>query len=372
MTTTILGLYPELLAHGGVQRMAQHTALAQYRYARAENIHFEAWSFNDHVDARELVIAGETIPIRGFGRRQTTLLKSALALAPKCRFAYITHPNFAPIGLAMKFRSPNIRYAVHVHGIEVWKPLSLPRQIALSRAWLVTATSDYTRRRLLESQRLRPKHIEVLHPALDPDFDPRAAEQIAAPPEFGELIHKPFLLTVARLSVTETNKGIDTAIRAFGRISTQFPAAQYVIIGDGNDRQRLEKIAADAGVAGRVHFLGRQPDAVLRTFYHHCQIFVLPSAKEGFGIVFLEAMAHAKPAIGADAGGIPEVISANKTGFLIPFGDEATLANRMAELFSNDDLRDRMGRAALERVENDFLYSGFEKRLATIFNDGSV
>jgi phosphatidylinositol alpha-1,6-mannosyltransferase len=139
------------------------------------------------------------------------------------------------------------------------------------------------------------------------------------------------------------------------------PHAILRIVGRGNDLPRLQGIAKRHGVLGAgAEFLGFLDDSHLTEELRTCRLFALPSKKEGFGIVFLEAMAHGRPCLGARAGGIPEVITP-ETGVLADYGDIPGLAAAcISALQANWDER------AIRARAESFSYSPFKQRLAQL------
>ena len=117
-------------------------------------------------------------------------------------------------------------------------------------------------------------------------------------------------MTVSRLASSERYKGNDRVIRALPQVLLKHPETIYVIVGDGDDRPRLEALAAEVGVTEKVRFVGQVKPEELPDHFRLADVFVMPSTGEGFGIVFLEAMAT----------GIP-VIGGNRDGSLDPLAD---------------------------------------------------
>jgi phosphatidylinositol alpha-1,6-mannosyltransferase len=115
-----------------------------------------------------------------------------------------------------------------------------------------------------------------------------------------------------------------------------------------------------------VVFTGFVPDELLPSYYDACDLFVLPSLKEGFGIVFLEAMYHAKACVGAIAGGIPEVVEDGGTGLLAKPDSVDSFAQCVVRLLGNGAERDAMGRRGKERLEREFSYEKFRARLERV------
>jgi len=143
------------------------------------------------------------------------------------------------------------------------------------------------------------------------------------------------------------------------------------VVGDGDDLPRIQRLAARAGVADRVHFLGRIPphSPELLACYAHADLFVLPSKGEGFGIAFLEAMAFGKPVVGGAHGGTPDVIEDGVCGYLVPHGDVDRLAEALERLLLDEAHRAELGRRARARVESHFLFAQFRERLVGILNE---
>lgn len=248
--------------------------------------------------------------------------------------------------------------ALVAHGIEVWRPFSVFERWALRATQCILCVSDYTRRRIVAAcPGLRPEQLVVLPNALDPLF--------TVPPSTARVTNErpPVILAVSRLSSGDLYKGIDTLIRAMREVRTRCPDAILRIVGKGDDLPRLQKLA-EVTAPGAVEFAGFLPDAELQRALHDCTVFALPSRKEGFGIVFLEAFAHGKPCIGARAGGIPEVIDEN-TGFLVDYGDEIALADTcvaaLQRAWSSSVVRGRSDR---------FSYRNFKENLAQVLRGG--
>jgi glycosyltransferase involved in cell wall biosynthesis len=177
------------------------------------------------------------------------------------------------------------------------------------------------------------------------------------------------LLTVARLVPKELGKGVDTVIRALPELLSGFPDLRYSVIGDGSDRTRLEHLAQEMRVDHAVEFRGFVSETELEREYSNCAVYVMPSASEGFGLVFIEAMAHGKPVVAARVGGTPEVVQDRVSGLLIDFGDVPALTQSVKRLLEDADLRLRMGQASLQRVRENYTYDIFCQRVAQILSE---
>jgi phosphatidylinositol alpha-1,6-mannosyltransferase len=176
------------------------------------------------------------------------------------------------------------------------------------------------------------------------------------------------LLTVGRL---QRRKGHDHVIEALSGLVASHPHLRYVIVGDGEDRARLERIAADRGIADRVVFAGIVPPETLSAYYSAADLFVHPNRVEtgdfeGFGIVFLEAAAASLPVIGGNTGGVPEAVSDGRTGVLVSGTDVEQLRAAIVRFADDPLLRMSMGRAGREMVASAFDWSSAARKLTAV------
>ena len=202
----------------------------------------------------------------------------------------------------------------------------------------VITTSVYSSERITKLYGTKPEKIFVVPELIDLDSWQRALENapfIEGPPR---------ILCVAHLY---PRKGVETLLRAFVHARTR---AVLRIVGVGPERRRLEHLAHELGIADRVHFLGHLTLHDLTTEYRNAAIFALPTAQEGFGIVFLEAMASSLPVIAGRAAAVPEVVAEGATALLVNPDDEAALAESLEALLNDPAKRLAMGSAGRDLV----------------------
>jgi len=372
----LIGLFPELDGPGGVQRAGRHLASVMTEFATSRGMECRILSLNDGPELKRLIVAGREIVFNGSERAKGRFLMTAMRAARrkpargkgKTKLVVAGHPNLAPVVRAMRFAAPRLKSIICTHGVEVWEPLTRLRGSGLRRANLVLAPSKYTAEHVAAVQRVAVEKIRVLPWSLDPQFESLApgAAKSAAPANFpaGRVV-----LTVGRWRADERYKGMDTLITALPRLLPRWPELQVAMVGDGDDRAWLEDLAEENGVRLHVHFLSGLSYAELAACYGHCEIFALPSRGEGFGLVYLEAMACGKPVIGGAHGGAPEVIDDGKTGYLVQHGDAVQLATAMETLLADPALGQEMGRRGKQRVENEFRFSVFAKSFRKILRE---
>jgi glycosyltransferase involved in cell wall biosynthesis len=137
-------------------------------------------------------------------------------------------------------------------------------------------------------------------------------------------------------------------------------------VGAGDDLPRLQKLAAELGVASAVRFLTGLSKQELAACYARADIFALPSTGEGFGLVFLEAMAFAKPIVAAAAGGSTDLVEDKVNGLLIPPRDQAALTQALDQLLRDHTLRSSLGQRGAEIVRHKYRFDLFQSQFAAI------
>ncbi len=229
---------------------------------------------------------------------------------------------------------------MQVYGIEAWQCPNRSIRVAIKKVAHFFAVSRYTRRKFLSWADLDPAKVSVLPGAIDLlRFQPGPKPETLS--DRYQLRGKQVLLTVGRLSASEKYKGHDQVIAALPELIQVNPAWVYVVAGDGDDQARLEKLAEERGVRSHVRFTGKIQEAQLPELYRAADIFVMPSCGEGFGIVYLEALATGLPVIAADYGGVRDPLREGLSGALVDTrkGDTLVSAIQRVEIESVDSRR---------------------------------
>ena len=266
---------------------------------------------------------------RGFKGNKVEFAAATLLAGWRANRVLFGHVNLSSLACGM----PKPIKSLVVHGIDVWRPLPSLQKLGISQMREILSVSEYTEEAFVHFNGMPPVQFHLLPDTLDP-FYSRMADRIRPAKELG-LPRGHMMLAVTRLRSTEQQKRIDLVIKAMPAILHHVPDAFCVVVGHGGDRPRLEKLAQETSVADRVVFTGFVADELLPSYYDACDLFVLPSLKEGFGIVFLEAMYHAKACVGAMAGGIPEVVKDGETGLLAEPNSVESFVHCVVSLLSN-------------------------------------
>lgn len=246
------------------------------------------------------------------------------------------HINLAPL-VAPLCRLLGIPYTIMTYGKEVWYPLPPKEKKAIQGAHRVWTISRYSRDLACAANQISPEKFDMLPCVVDGDIFTPGPVPAALVEQYG-LEGNRVLMTVARLWAGDIYKGVDVTIRALPKIVCAFPNVKYVVIGRGDDQPRLAQLAVDLGVADRVVFAGFVPDEALVNHYRLADVYVMPS-KEGFGIVYLEAMACGVPVIAGDDDGSADPVQDGRVGWQVPHRDPDAVAVACIEALKGADIR---------------------------------
>jgi phosphatidylinositol alpha-1,6-mannosyltransferase len=258
------------------------------------------------------------------------------------------HVYMAPLALLIA-RRHRAKLIVQMHGIEAWPRPGRLQQRAVEAADLILCVSRYTRARVIEWASIAPDRVLVLANTVGEAFTPGDGSALRL--AWG-LQDKRVLLTVGRMDAREGYKGHDRVIATLPQLLAAGHDVVYVVAGEGDDRARLQNLAAGRGVAERLRFVGALGQDVLVDAYRMADLFVMPSSGEGFGIAFLEAMACGTPALGLAAGGAVDALADGELGTM---ASETEFAQVLARLLATPRpdphalaaaVRSRLGRAA--------------------------
>jgi phosphatidylinositol alpha-1,6-mannosyltransferase len=281
-----------------------------------------------------------------------SVLRGAASADPGTR-VIVTHLHLAPAALAFAVRGASL--TVMLCGVEAWRPVSRLQRAALDRAARVIAISQFTRDGFQRANpRFAGRTIDVCH--LGVELLAGAAPAPSGPPS---------ALIVGRMARDERYKGHDSLLEVWSEVAAAVPGASLRIVGQGDDRARLELKAASLRLSGRVTFLGRLDEEALHREYERCTAFVMPSRDEGFGFVFVEAMRAARACVGS-RGAAAEIIADGDTGLLVEPGDRAQLLERIVRVLRDRPATAAMGARGRARFLEQFTEERFRRRFMAL------
>lgn len=296
---------------GGIQKMTRTLAHSLQTVAALHNWDFKLWSVYDKdEDLMPQYLSPKSF--KGFNVKRNSFAVKALRIAKSSDVIIITHINMAVIGLLAKFINPKCKVWLIAHGIEVWRPLSSAKKMFLKKCDNIICVSNFTKGEMMCRHNVNADKCVVLNNAIDSLMPP--------PPGF----YKPkylqqkyqladddvVLFTLTRLAVTEQYKGYEQVIKVLNKLSVNFPKIKYILSGqyDAGEEARIKQLSKQYNVEDIVILTGFINEKDLADYFLMADLFVLPSKKEGFGIVFIEAMSFGLPVICGNVDGSMDAI----------------------------------------------------------------
>lgn len=266
-------------------------------------------------------------------RRTLAFVSSGLfwAFREKPDFILATHPHF------MKALAPLARLGLHcltaAHGIEVWGMLGGALGCALRKATGILPVSAFTRDVIHREGRVPLERMPVVPDTFREDAFAPGPKPASLLQRHGLRENQPVILTVGRLSATERYKGHDQVLRAMPGMLRELPDLRYLIGGRGDDEGRLRALTSELGLEDHVTFTGFIPADELADHYRLCDLYVMPSTGEGFGIVYLEALACGRPCLVGSEDASPEAVDEGRLGFVVQPRDPEAIAAAVVSFF---------------------------------------
>jgi len=261
----------------------------------------------------------------------TTLLKVART-DPAFDLIMVGHLNLLPLIHVVRWhvRAPVL---LIVHGLEAWLRRTSLFRLMVRQLDAVVSVSRLTRDRFCAWSGFRVDRVFVLPNGVDLTHFRPGPKNPQLLQRYG-LNGKTVLLTLGRLETSERLKGFDEILEIMPELSKQIPEISYLIVGDGTDRGRLEQKARSLGIADYVVFTGFVPETEKPDYFRLADAYVMPSRGEGFGIVFLEAMACGVPVMASKIDGSREAVCDGRLGIVVDPGNPGEIRSGILEALS--------------------------------------
>jgi glycosyltransferase involved in cell wall biosynthesis len=284
----------------------------------------------------------------------------------------VGHVNLAPLILTIKFFKPNLKVVLMAHGIEMWQNVNGLKIKFLRSVDQIWAVSQFTKDMLLKDHPYLNGKIKIFPNTLDPFFpvlppnekNPKLLER------YGLSKGEKIVLTVARLSSSEGYKGYDRLVEVIGLLDDK--EVRYLIVGkyDETELERIQKLAQEKEVLDQLYFCGYVSNDELIDHYQLADVFVMPSLQEGFGIVFIEALACGTPVIAGNLDGSVDALRNGELGTLVDPYDIHAIARAIERHFRDTENKSAANqKARIQKVHEYFGFNIFGKRLLDYLNE---
>jgi phosphatidylinositol alpha-1,6-mannosyltransferase len=310
---------------GGIQKMTRTLAYSLFNISEQKGWNFRLFSLYDsRYDLMDRYLPAKNY--KGFGNHRIELGLKTIDVADSADIVILSHINLSLIGITIKLTNPKCQLWLVAHGIEVWRPVNFIKRAFLKRYCdKIICVSAFTKNQMTRWHGSDPDKCVVLNNAVDPFI--KLPETFEKPDyllnRYGLTTSNQIIFTLTRLASSEQYKGYEQVIKAVSRLKQSFPAIKYVLSGqyDSAEEKRIRDLIKKFNVNEQVILTGFLNENELTEHFLLSDMFVLPSKKEGFGIVFVEALACGLPVICGNADGSVDAIRDGKLGTSINVDD---------------------------------------------------
>ncbi|HEY4324109.1 MAG TPA: glycosyltransferase family 4 protein [Mucilaginibacter sp.] len=321
-------------ATGGIQKMTRTLAHSLSALVQRNKWDLKVWSvYDSNSDLMEQYLPAKNF--RGFGINRVSFILNIINTIRQPDVVIISHINMSIVGLLTKFLNPKCKVWLIAHGIEVWRPQSALKKLFLKRCDKVICVSNFTKQQMISKHQVLSSKCLVLNNVVDPFIKlPGIFDKPNNLLKRYRLTNNNYVVfTLTRLASTEQYKGHDHVIKTIGQLKTKFPDIRYMLSGkyDAKEEIRIQKLINEYKVQEHVILTGFIAEEDLPDYFLLADLFVLPSKKEGFGIVFIEALAYGLPVICGNSDGSVDAICNGKLGKAINPDDSSELETAIIE-----------------------------------------
>jgi phosphatidyl-myo-inositol dimannoside synthase len=302
----------------------------------------------------------------GFDAAKATFIMQAVSEGIKSNIVILSHINLLLAAWLIKKASPSTTLILMAHGIEVWKPLTKRKLLMLGACDKIVSVSGFTKEKIIALHQLPIEKCLVLNNCIDP-FLQRPSEKKRSV----ELIKRYnisdddiVLLTLTRLSFRDRYKGYDQVLASLIKIVKQNRNIKYILAGsyEAPEKTYIDEMIQKFGLRNNVIITGFLAEEELPAHFALADIYVMPSVKEGFGIVFVEAMYYGTPVIAGNADGSTDALLDGKLGILITPDDAVAITDAIQKMMANKNAYTPNH----ELLMDNFGYESYKRKLQKV------
>jgi phosphatidylinositol alpha-1,6-mannosyltransferase len=358
---------------GGIEKVCRVICRSLYELSEEEIVDplvYSMYDKNYDRDSRYL----KKQQFQGFDENRKLFVMKAFLRGIQSDTVILSHVNLLSIGYFIKRFSPKTNVHLIAHGIEIWRKFPETKLKALKRLNKIISVSHFTAEKIKSIHGIDPNKIEILNNCLDPFY--YFPEHFNKPSyllkRYGLTEENIVLISLSRLSSSEKYKGYDNTIAILPQLVKKHPNLIYLLAGkyDEEEKIRIDKLIAKHQIAKNIKVIGFVDEAEVSDHFLLSNIFVLPSKKEGFGIVFIEAMASGLSVIAGNKDGSVDALDNGRLGQLVDPDNLDQIESTLSKLLESPATHEQ--RIELQkRVFEVFNYNKYTERIKNLILNGT-
>jgi phosphatidylinositol alpha-1,6-mannosyltransferase len=354
---------------GGIQKVCRTLAYALMNDKAFSNRSTVYSAYDELQDSNHRYI-NETC-FKGFGKNKISFSKAAIYKGIKSNIIIISHIHLLNIAICIKILNPGVRIILIAHGVEVWKKIHPLSRLFIQKYIEAFCVSDYTRKTMASLHQIKPETLKTLNNGIDPYFEipdnfERPASLLKKYNLYGD---QPVLLTISRINAQERLKGYELVLKALPELLLEFPNLHYLLGGQSekSEKQHIIQLIKILHLQNHVSLIDFIHETELSAHYLLADAFVLPSQKEGFGLVFIEAAACGCKVIAGNKDGSTDALINGALGLMIDPENKTALQNAIKEAIRSGR-NPIIARKIQQRCLKHFSYESYVENLKKELN----
>ena len=352
---------------GGIEKVCRIAGKALNEIGETNEFQVKIFSLHDKTsDIDERYFSRNCFA--GYEGKQVKFVLQSIMQGRKSDAVFLSHINLLPVGYFIKCFSPTTKLILFAHGIEVWGRLGKWKRKMLKKCDLILPVSSFTKQIMSENLDLPGNKFIVLNNCLDPFLAiPVIEDRESTREKYNLTVDNKVLLTLTRFSNNEIYKGYDKVLAAVAILKKEYPGIRYLLAGKCDDdcKIKIQENIRQLGIEENTIFTGFIPDEQLAGLFSIADLFVMPSMKEGFGIVFIEAMNYGLPVIAGNKDGSVDALLKGELGTLVDPESQKEINDAINRILKNRDayMPER------QKVIDNFSYPVYKEKLKKIIGE---
>jgi phosphatidyl-myo-inositol dimannoside synthase len=308
-------------ATGGIEKVCRIAGKALYEFSLENNVKVKLMSMHDHAQQANDNPYFPAEIFEGYNAAKSKFILAAVNEGRRSKTVILSHVNLLPAAWLIKKANPATKLILMAHGIEIWKKLSPVTRNMLLMCDEIVSVSNFTATCIKERHGVDAQKSSIINNCIDPflEIPHRHNKNEDLLKRYGFTSSDKILLTLTRLTLRDRYKGYDVVIRSLVSLKKRIPEIKYLLAGkyDSAEKRYLEDLIKECDLEQTVVLSGFVEEDELPDIFSLADIYVMPSMKEGFGIVFVEAMYYGVPVIAGNADGSADALLNGELGLLI-------------------------------------------------------
>lgn len=300
---------------------------------------------------------------KGFSKNKLRFSIAAVFQSLNADVILLSHVHLMVLGWLIKLLNPKKKIILFVHGIEFWGRLNWMQSKMISSVDLFLPVSRFSAEQMQVFNRIDPKIIKVLHHCIDPILIKKnsSTEHIELKQKYSLTDQDQLILSICRISKADRKKGYDKVIHSLVNLKSKFNSVKYLMVGPYTDDEKefVETLASKLGLSDRLIITGYLSDEEIIRMFNIADVFILPSTKEGFGYVFVEALYFGVPVIAGNEDGAADALSNGEFGVMVDVNNLAAIEAALIQVLSDKKKHIVSRRELLSQFD----YSNYKSKL---------